>query len=270
MKKILITGAAGRIGTYLRDTLKGKYALRLSDIRPLDEAREGEEFVATDITDFGAVMSLVDRVEGIVHLGGISKEDAWDPILQSNFIGTYNIYEAARRCGVKRVVFASSNHAVGFYPRNQIIGTNVTVRPDTRYGVSKAFGEALGSLYADKYGLEVTCLRIGNVADAPVDVRRLAIWISPRDLTQLIEIGLEHPDIHFEIVYGTSDNLRSWWDNSAATRLGYRPRDRSEDFAAEIIAKAPPVDPGALPNQLQGGDFVVAESGGGAPHSDPR
>ncbi len=270
MKKILITGAAGGIGTYLRDTLRPKYALRLSDIRPLESPRQDEEFVATDITDLGAVTSLVEGVDGIVHLGGISKEDAWDPILQSNFVGTYNLYEAARQCGVKRVVFASSNHAVGFYRRNQIIGTNVTVRPDSRYGVSKAFGEALGSLYADKYGLEVTCIRIGNVADAPVDVRRLAIWISPRDLTQLIEIGLEHPDIHFEIVYGASDNLRSWWDNSAATRLGYRPRDRSEDYAAEILAKAPPLDPDALPDQLQGGDFVVVESGGGAPHIEPR
>ena len=142
---------------------------------------------------------------------------------QANIIGCYNLFEAARQAGVKRVVFASSNHAVGFYPRKRKIGTDVTVRPDSRYGVSKAFGEALGALYSDKHGMVVTCLRIGNVGPRPLDVRRLSIWISPEDLVQLFRIGLEHPDIRFDIVYGASDNAASWWDNSRARQLGYRP-----------------------------------------------
>lgn len=260
MERILITGASGRIGTFLRHTMQGKYAMRLSDITPIQPLADNEESFNADITDLEATKRAVDGVDGIVHLGGISKEDSWDRILQTNFVGTYNIYEAARQCGVKRVVFASSNHVVGFYRRSEFIGTKAIVRPDTRYGVSKAFGEALGSLYADKYGLEVTCIRIGNVADRPVDVRRLAIWISPRDLTQLIEIGLKHPNIHFEIVYGASDNSCSWWDNGAATRLGYRPQDRSEDYAKEILANAPHANPDCLAEIMQGGDFVSVDA----------
>ena len=148
----------------------------------------------------------------------------------SNIVGCYNLFEAARRKGVKRVVFASSNHAVGFYPRHRRIGTDVTVRPDSRYGVSKAFGEALGALYADKHGLGVLCLRIGHVLDRPADRRRLSIWLKPEDLAQLVRIGLEHPDLRFEIFYGVSLNERSWWDNSRAFAYGYRPTGRAEDY----------------------------------------
>ena len=265
MKRVLITGAAGSIGTYLRDTLHGRYRLRLSDLKSVADLREGEEFVAADVRDAGAMESLVQDVAGIVHLGGVPREDAWEPILDTNIIGTYNVFEAARKQGVERLVFASSNHAIGFYRRDQRIGVDVTVRPDSRYGVSKAFGEALGSLYADKYGMRVLCMRIGNVADRPVDVRRLSIWVSPRDLTQLVEIGLEHPDLRYEIVYGVSDNERGWWNNSNATRLGYAPRDRSEDYAEEVLARAPSVSPDSLPEQVQGGDFAVIEKGGGEP-----
>ena len=265
MKRLLITGAAGGIGTYLRQTLRGKYLLRLSDVKSLTELAEGEEFVAADVTDAAAISPLMDSVHGVVHLGGVPREDAWRPILDVNIAGTYNVFEAARRQGVERFIFASSNHAMGFYPRSQRIGTNVTVRPDSRYGVSKAFAEALGSLYADKYGMRVMCIRIGNVADEPVDRRRLSIWVSPRDLTQLIEIGLEHPDLHYEIVYGVSDNARSWWDNSNAVRLGYRPQDRSEDYAAKVLAATPEPPPDSIAERVQGGDFAVIEEGGGAP-----
>ena len=137
---------------------------------------------------------------------------------------------------MKRVVFASSNHAVGFYPRRRKIGTDAPVRPDSRYGVSKAFGEALGALYAYKHGLRVTCLRIGNFGDAPLDQRRLSIWLAPEDLVQLIRIGLEHPDLRYEIFYGASDNERGWWDNEAAFRFGYQPQGRAEDFRDAALA----------------------------------
>jgi uronate dehydrogenase len=265
MKRVLITGAAGSIGSYLRGTLRGKYLLRLSDVQNIETLAEGEEFVAADVTDSNALPSLMEDVHGIVHLGGVPREDAWEPILDVNIVGTYNVFEAARQKGVERFIFASSNHAIGFYPRAQRIDTDVTVRPDSRYGVSKAFAEALGSLYADKYGLRVMCIRIGNVADEPVDLRRLSIWVSPRDLSQLVEIGLEHPDMRYEIVYGVSDNARGWWDNTNAERLGYAPRDRSEDYAEKVLARAPAPDPDSIPERVQGGDFAVIEKGGGAP-----
>src|SRR5262245_15614721 len=170
MDTVLITGAAGDIGTRLRRLLKRTYPhLRLSDVRAPTDLDADELFIKADLADMAAVERIVDGVDGIIHLGGFSVEGPWETILNANIIGCYNLFEAARRHGVERIVFASSNHAVGFYPRRRRIGTHAPVRPDSRYGVSKAFGEALGALYAFKYGLRVTCIRIGNVADAPVD-----------------------------------------------------------------------------------------------------
>jgi len=157
------------------------------------------------------------------------------------------------------VVFATSNHAVGFYPRDKTIGVNVTVRPDSRYGVSKAFGEALGAFYADKHGLRVTCIRIGNVGDGPLDKRRLSIWLKPEDLVQLIRIGLEHRDIRFEIFYGASDNEAGWWDNSNARRHGYKPQGRAEDFRAQAMAAQAKLAPDPVGDRFQGGPFCSDE-----------
>src|SRR5260221_3376486 len=149
MEKILVTGAAGGIGTRLRKLLKGHYpSIRWSDIRKPNDLAPDETFMAADLADFSAVEKIVAGVDGIVHLGGYSIEGPWQTILNANIVGCYNLFEAARRAGVKRVVFASSNHAVGFYPRAKRIGINMPVRPDSRYGVSKAFGEAPGALYA--------------------------------------------------------------------------------------------------------------------------
>ncbi|HJQ57443.1 MAG TPA: NAD(P)-dependent oxidoreductase, partial [Vineibacter sp.] len=170
-----------------------------------------------------------------------------------------NLYEAARSNGVKRVIYPSSNHAVGFYPRNRRVGARAIFRPDGRYGVSKAFGELVAALYADKYGVGSLVIRIGNANDKPIDKRRLSIWVSWRDLAQLVRIGLEHPDIHFEIAYGVSDNERSWFDNSSAYRLGYRPKDRAEDYAAEVLAKEPPEDPALVGPRVIGGTFADEE-----------
>jgi uronate dehydrogenase len=263
MQRILMTGAAGGIGTRLRPLLREAYpAVRLSDVvRPKDLAAT-EEFVSADLADLAAVERAVAGVDAIVHFGGISVEADWESILQSNIIGTRNLFEAARRAGVKRIVFASSNHAVGFYPRRRRIGTSALVRPDSRYGVSKAFGEALGALYADKHGLRVLCIRIGNVADKPVDKRRLSIWVHPADLFQLVRIGLEHPSLHYEVVYGVSDNARSWWDNETAFRLGYRPRERSEDFRDHALAAERELKPDPIGDALQGGTFTSAEFSG--------
>ena len=270
MKTILMTGAAGGIGTYLRPELNGRYALRLSDREPISDLRKGESFVSADLADLDAVCAAVDGVDGILHFGGHSSEGVWEDILDANIIGMRNVYEAARLCGVKRVVWASSNHAVGFYRHDQTIDHTVYPKPDSRYGVSKVFGEAMGSLYADKYGLEVVNLRIGNVGVEPVDKRRLAIWISPRDLAQLCGIGLDHPDIRFEIFYGASDNQSGWWDNANAEKHGYIPQDRSEDFADAVLAKEPSAAPDSPDEIYQGGAFVSVEEGGGRPRSETK
>jgi len=258
MKTILITGAGGGIGTHLRRELAGKYALRLSDIRPLKRLAPGEQFVAGDLARLDHMLRATKGVDAIVHLGGYSVEGAWEDILRANLIGCYNVFEAARLNGVTRVLFATSNHAVGFYRRDRMIDHRVYIKPDSRYGVSKVFGEALGSLYADKYGMEVFCMRIGNVNPEPIDRRRLSIWISPRDMAQLVTTGVEHPGIRFEIVYGVSNNRRSWYDNSNAARLGYRALDDSEAFAAKVLAKEKAGDPRA--EVYQGGAFVHLEA----------
>ena len=267
MKYVLITGAAGLIGTGLRENFKGRYRMRLSDIRAPEDLRDDEEFVQADIRDFDAVQGIVDGVDAVVHMGGIASEDTWEAIRDINIDGTYNVFESARRAGAKRVVYASSVHAVGFYPRSRKIGSDVTVLPDSRYGVSKAFGEAIGALYANKYDLEVMAVRIGNAYPEPIDERRLSIWTSHRDLAQLIGIGLDHPDLKFEVVYGVSGNTRSWWVNAAAERLGYRPEDNAEDWAETIMATAPE-DPNAIGADVQGGAFAFLESGAGVPTDD--
>jgi uronate dehydrogenase len=263
MKRVLLTGAAGDVGGRLRKLLAPVYPeLRLSDIRTPADLGANESFVQAELADMAQVEAAVDGVEGIVHLGGFSVEGPWETILNSNIVGCYHLFEAARRKGVKRVVFASSNHAVGFYPRHRRIGADVTVRPDSRYGVSKAFGEALGALYADKHGLRVLCLRIGHVLDKPADRRRLSIWLRPEDLAQLVRIGLEHPDLRFEVFYGVSLNERSWWDNSRAVAYGYRPAGRAEDHRDAALAAQTKLPPDPIGDFFQGGPFCSDEFDG--------
>jgi uronate dehydrogenase len=247
MPRILMTGASGGVGASLRRLLPPIYPdLLLSDLKPPADLGSRETFKAADLADLAQVEAICEGVDGILHFGGYSVEGPWDDILQANIIGGYNLFEAARRQRVKRIVFISSNHTIGFYPRHQRIGTDVTPRPDSRYGVSKVFGEALGALYADKHAMQVTCLRIGNVGEKPIDHRRLSIWLKPEDLVQLCRIGLEHPDIHFEVLYGASYNERGWWDNHRA-------------YAMAEQAKLPP-DP--VGDFYQGGSFCSIEYDG--------
>lgn len=259
MQRVLLTGAAGSIGTFLRRELAGVYPeLILADIQPLGDLRATERFRQLDITDADAFTAACEGVDGIIHMAGQSGEAPWQDIRAKNIDGVYNLFEAARIQGVKRVCFATSNHAVGYYRRDQRINVDHRVLPDTRYGVSKAFGEALGAMYAMKHDIGVFMMRIGNVSERPVDRRRLSIWISPRDLAQLCRIGLEHPDIQYEIVFGVSDNDRTFYDNANTHRLGYKPQDCSEDYAAEVLADDPLTDPDAPEEIYQGGTFVTA------------
>ena len=258
--KLLLTGAAGGVGTKIRPLLLERYgALISSDKIDIDDLLPGETFVRADLANPAEIDDLTRRCDAIIHLGGISIEQPWEPILEANIAGLYTLYESARTNGVERIVFASSNHAVGYYPRDIVIDHQRPVRPDSRYGVSKAFGEALGALYADKHGLKVLNIRIGNVDYRPIDRRRLSIWLHPEDLVQLCAIGLEHPDIHYETVYGHSDCEPSWWDNRRARELGYRPKHRSADFRDEILAADPPPGPDDASEIYQGGTYVLED-----------
>lgn len=258
MKNVLITGAAGRIGSALREGLRNVYPLlRLADVRPLAAAAAREECVTADLADFAAVRSMMDGIDCVVHFGGVPREGPWAAILEHNVVGTYHAFEAARQRGVKRVIFASSNHVIGYYRTARSVGVDEPPRPDSRYGVSKVFGEALGRLYADKHGLSVACLRIGSFRPRPENARQLATWVSPRDLTQLVRCCIDAPDYRYLIAYGVSANTRSRWLNPAAGVLGYRPRDNAEDFAAGLAGQPSAAgDPAA---EFHGGEFCGLE-----------
>jgi len=253
--RVLITGAAGTIGRALRQGLQDRVdALRLLDNAPLGTPRPGEELITADIRDLGAVTAAMDGVDATVHLAGIPHEDGFDRILETNVAGTYNVYEAARNQGCPRVVFASSLHVTGFYEASERISPEMPVRPDSFYGVSKACGENLGRLYADKHGLQVICVRIGTFAERPTTLRHLSTWLSPRDAVELFWRCLIAPDIGFTVVYGTSATRRGWWDPGPVDQLGYRPADDAEAWASEVnSADADPTESGKGP---QGGSYA--------------
>ena len=261
--RVLMTGAAGGVGTMLRPLLAGHYEeVVLSDRQAPEALAPHERFVAAELGDPKALATACDGIDGIIHLGGHAHEGEWEVIHSANITGCWNLFEAARQAGVGRVVFASSNHAIGFYSRRDRIGVDEPVKPDSRYGISKAFGEAVGSFYADKFGMRVLSIRIGNVGPVPLDKRRLSIWIHPEDLLALIRIGLEHPGLHQAIVYGVSQNERSWWDNRTAYRLGYAPKHRAEDHVAEALAAQAELPPDPIGDLFQGGSFCAAEFAG--------
>lgn len=252
-RAILITGARGAIGQTLRHSLKPHYPLlRLTDIRDLGPAAAGEECHQADLADLQQITRLAQGMDAIVHLGGalgairehgkMVGETTWETILHANIEGTYNVFEAARRSGVKRVVYASSIHAHGFYRRERRLTLNDPPRPDTRYGLSKAFGEAAGRYFADKFGLQVVVLRIATYKPRPTLVRDLGTWLSPGDMTRLVRCSLDYPDTHFDVLWGVSANTRSLYDNPEARRYGYFPEDNSEDYREELLAQPDAAD----------------------------
>ncbi|MGZ5195668.1 MAG: NAD-dependent epimerase/dehydratase family protein, partial [Ramlibacter sp.] len=224
--KLLLTGAAGGLGQVLRQSLKPYApAMRLSDVAPMTPAGPGEEVVSCNLADKAAVDSLVRGCDAIVHLGGVSVERPFEEILEANIKGIFHLYEGARRHGVKRVVFASSNHVIGFHQQGEIIDADCLKRPDTYYGLSKSYGEDLSRFYFDRYGIETACVRIGSSFPEPKDRRMLVTWLSYRDLTELVRCCLFAPRLGHTIVYGVSNNRDKWWDNSKAAHLGYVPQD---------------------------------------------
>lgn len=251
---VLLTGAAGRIGVMLRERLPSYgVQLRLFDREPLDGG------VAGDIADATALDAAFPGVEAVVHLAGQSTEASWPDVREANIEGTFQLFEAARRHGVRRVVYASSNHAVGFTPRAiEDIPADTPPRPDTLYGVSKLFGEALGRYYSDRYDVQVACLRIGTCATTPPDYRSLATWLSPDDCARLVHAALTAPDLTYALVWGISANTRRWWSLDAGRAIGYEPLDDAETFAGHLSAGRDQPRPS---DDLVGGGFTTDDFG---------
>jgi uronate dehydrogenase len=257
--RVLLTGAAGRIGSTLREGLRADLEeLRLSDREPLEPvAGTSETFVGADLLDLSALDGAVAGVDAVIHLGGNPDEAPFDELLAANIRGTFNVFDAARRAGVVRVVYASSNHATGFYrPEDPLVGEEPP-RPDSLYGVTKVFGEALGRLYADKFGLQVIAVRIGSFEQQPSDPRHLHTWLSPGDALRLFKACLTAKPIDHLTVYGVSANTQTWWPLGEAARIiGYEPQDDAERFAAQFSE--------ATADPWQGGRFTARDYGGWA------
>lgn len=240
MKTLLITGAAGSLGGMLRRELKGwAETLRLSDIAPIEDAGPGEEVVPCDLADLEGMIRLVEGVDGIVHLGGKAIEGEFETVLNANIRGCYHLFEAARKAGGPRVLFASSNHAIGFHERENRLDGTAPHRPDSLYGVSKCFGEDLARYYFDKFGVESVSVRIGSCFPEPMDRRMLATWLSPRDFGSLVKRVFEAERVGATVLYGASANRDQWWDNSHAAFLGWHPQDDTEAFRAGVEAVNP-------------------------------
>lgn len=265
-RRVLITGAAGRIGTMLRPRLaRPGRVLRLLDRVPLT-AVGAEETIVGSMTDPETMRAACADVDAVVHLGGFPDERSFADILTVNVVGTQVVLEAARAQGVRTVVLASSNHAVGFAERGPgATPDDLPPRPDTWYGWGKTAMESMGRMYADRFGMDVPCLRIGSCADEPYDIRSLATWLSPDDAGRLFEACL-NPEVRgFRLIWGVSANTRSWWSPDAGAAIGYHPVDDAEPWAARLspAPEAAPAGPDAAPAELRrvGGTFPDAPLG---------
>jgi uronate dehydrogenase len=267
--RVLVTGGAGNVGSALRAVWpRGGESVVFTDIRPVPPIRPGENFVAADLSDRAAVDRLVEGVDAIVHMGGISKERGWDEIRSGNIEGTYNLYEAARKAGVRRVIAASSLHVTGSHGVDEILTPDTAPRPSTLYGVSKAFGEALARLYWDKFGIEGLVIRIGTFAPKPNSARALRTWLSPRDLISMLELALSIEHLGFEQIYGVSANSLSWWRNPDTILGGWQPQDSADAYAAEIGDAT--LDPAKPEGRYQGAGFASVGHFDDGPPADPR
>ncbi len=259
LRKLLLTGAAGGVGRSIRPLLRDvAESVVLSDIAEIADVGTSESFVQCDLADAKAVSKMMEGIDGVIHLGGVSIERPFDLILQGNIVGLYNLYEAARRHGMPRIVFASSNHVVGYYRRDEFIDSNVPPKPDSLYGVSKVFGEAIASMYFNKFGQETLSVRIGSCFDKPANPRMLATWLSQRDFVALCGRAFAVPMLAHTVIYGASANDEQWWDNRHAAFLGWSPQDSSAQWRAEVESAAGKQDPTDPAVMYQGGAFASA------------
>ncbi len=259
MKRILITGAAGNLGRLFRERMRDRAELlRLSDIDPIDDAAAHEECVQCDLSDSAAVEDLVEGCDAVLHFGGVSTEQTFEPILQANIVGAFNLYEAARRHGQPRIMFASSNHVTGFHPVTSVLDAMSPMRPDGLYGVSKCFGEALARMYFDKFGQETLIVRIGSCFPEPRDHRMLTTWLGAEDFVALVDRMFEVPVLGCPVVYGASRNGAQWWDNRHAGYLGWQPAQSSEPWRERLAAEGRR-EADAEVHRYQGGAFCSRE-----------
>ncbi|MFT4708044.1 MAG: uronate dehydrogenase [Ascidiaceihabitans sp.] len=262
MKKIVLTGAAGRLGSHLREPLsKMADVLVSSDLADdVGTLYDGETYIKADLTSLDDMTALLEGADMVVHFGAYGDEAPFDTILGPNIIGAYNVWEAAYKNGVRRVVYASSIHAVGMHPKNEFIGTDAPHRPDTFYGLAKCFAEDLASMYWDKRGIESVCMRILSAANVG-NPRAVGSWLSYDDLIQLVTRAIDTPVTGFAVIYGVSNNDRAPVDNSKASFLGYRPKDNAEQFATEQFANGGVLDSQDMGNMCHGGPFASVKLG---------
>lgn len=257
-RRILITGAAGSLGSHLRTGLAPLAdRLRLTDIRDLGPAAPHEELVQCDLADRAAALELARDCDAIVHFAGHPRELGFDEVMADVLPGSYHMFEGARLHGARRVVYASSIHAVGFHEVEAVPDTRAPHRPDTFYGLTKTFTEDLASLYWDKFGIESVMLRICSCFPEPRDRRMLWSWLSFPDMVRLVAAALTAPRVGFSIIYGTSDNAARAVSNARATHLGFRPEDSADPFAAAILARTDRPDPFAAATRVVGGSFAA-------------
>jgi uronate dehydrogenase len=262
MKKLVLTGAGGRLGSYLREPLT-KMAQQLVSTDILGDVGQlypGETYVKADLQDFQALSDVIKGADMVVHFGAIGDEAPFEQIVGPNIVGAYNVWEAAYQHGVKRVVYASSIHAVGMYPKTEFIGTDVPHRPDTFYGLAKCFAEDLGRLYFDKRGLESVHLRILSSAQV-TSARALGTWLSYDDLVLLVQRAIDTPVTGFAVIYGVSNNDRRGVDNSKSHFLGFAPKDNAEVFAEQILKEDTDIDPKDPGHNCHGGPFAAVPLG---------
>jgi uronate dehydrogenase len=256
-KRILFTGAAGNLGRRLRPHLQ-QFAdiVRLADLAAIDPAGPGEEVVQCDLADRDAVLAMCEGVDAILHFGGVSTEEAFAPIMQANILGMANLYEAVHKLGIRRVVFASTNHTMGMYKTTDLVDAGMPPRPDGYYGVSKVFGESLSRYYWDRFGIETVCLRIGYCWPEAGNYRQMTTWLGLDDLLQLLARALLTPRVGHTIAFGVSDNDGRWWDDRLAGHLGYRPVQSSRQFADRIPQAVDWEEMGDITLRYQGGVFL--------------
>jgi uronate dehydrogenase len=237
----VLTGAAGRVATSLRPYLAARVGrLRLVDLVAVAPEHPHEESVAADVRDRPAIAAAVAGADGVLHLGGLADEAAFDALAEVNIVGVFNVLEAARRAGARRFVFASSNRLTGLYATDTLVTPDMPPRPDGLYGVSKVAGEALGRLYADKFGVSFVSVRIGSFEPAPQDERQLSTWLSPRDCRAAFRAAMTAPGVGYAAFYAVSDNARRWWDLAPGHALGFHPADDAERYAAGIATSGAP------------------------------